>query len=81
MFSDDPSIVKKLSLLDQPWRADTRNNLLKTLEGSLFTSNVGPVSDSLCSLPDIYGPADMCSNITWQCSFSPTFVQQDRQKG
>jgi hypothetical protein len=79
-ITDDPAIVKKLSLLDQPWQMETRADLLQTLEGSLFGNSIGPSSDSMCSLPDIDGPAHMCGNVSWECSLSPTFVHQDRQK-
>ena len=80
-YTDDPAIVEKLSLLDQPWDVNTRTSLLQTLEGSLFGSHIGPSSDSMCSLPDIDGPEHICgSNVTWQCDLSPTFVYQDRLK-
>ena len=81
LFTDDPKIIRKLSLLDKPWNSTTRLSLLQTLEDTLFDSNVGPASDSLCSLPDIYAPSDMCSNdIKWLCNLSPTFVHQNRQQ-
>ncbi|XP_019632430.1 PREDICTED: uncharacterized protein LOC109476045 [Branchiostoma belcheri] len=47
---------------------------VKSAEDSLFSTDVGPASDSACAIPDLKAPDDLCwRNVTWRCNMSSTF--------
>ncbi|CAH1242715.1 Hypp6963 [Branchiostoma lanceolatum] len=58
------------------WNNNTDDILfqLKSAEDSLFSTDVGPESDSACAIPDLKAPDDLCwRNVTWRCNMSDTF--------
>ncbi|XP_078575494.1 uncharacterized protein LOC144861453 [Branchiostoma floridae x Branchiostoma japonicum] len=47
---------------------------LKSAEDSLFSTDVGPESDSACAIPDLKAPDELCwRNVTWRCNMTSTF--------
>ena len=76
--STEPPIV------DVVWGSPSTYNLsgrLHALEDRLFTSDVGPPSDSNCLAINPKPPVNLGrDNVLWICNFSQTFVIQDRER-
>ncbi|XP_077861806.1 uncharacterized protein LOC144342819 [Saccoglossus kowalevskii] len=66
---------------EYPWKPETKRKYLLYLRPFLFSEELGPESDSICPIPKVPPPKDLCSrNVQWRCNFSPTFVHHDREK-
>ncbi|XP_033101920.1 uncharacterized protein LOC117105032 isoform X2 [Anneissia japonica] len=50
------------------------SNKFKQLEGDLYNSSVSSESDSICIIPKLNIPKDICpKSIAWKCNLTPTF--------
>ena len=69
-----PENIEKQPMHNLSWR-------LYALEDKLFTSDVGPLSDSDCLAINPKAPVNLGrDNLVWICNFSKTFVFQDRDR-
>ncbi|XP_022106070.1 uncharacterized protein LOC110987557 [Acanthaster planci] len=48
--------------------------MLQNMTDTLFLDEMGPKSDSICQVPDLKAPAQMCRDeIGWECNMVPAF--------